>query len=158
MYDGQVTVWSEGSASPTVEIVPKEDHSVVEALQLARVWLHQLGAKDAAEAMDAAVSSLENHDGYLKSRAMVLRVFLAGLRSKEAERKPRSPALPPWSGPEPLAVCWDAGGIAGYLNRRARRRLAFPGWGRGPLDTDTVRSAFARANKVIDGMKELAAG
>lgn len=153
VYDDQVTVWSEGSGSPTVEILPVEDQCVVEALQLSQAWLHQLGAKNAADVMDDAIRKLEKDQGHLRARAMVFGAFQAGLQAKEAEQKPKGPALPLWSGDEVLAASWAAGGTAAYLNRRARRRLSFPGWGRGPLDTEMVRLAFERAERVIIGME-----
>jgi hypothetical protein len=156
VYDGQVTVWSEGSVPPAVETIPIEDQSIVEALALGRVWLHQLGARDAAAAMDDAVRKLEGDQGYLTAHIMVFGAFHAGLQAKEAEQRPKGPALPPWAGDAVLAASRAAGGTAAYLNRRARRRFSFPGWGRGPLDTDTVRSAFERAERVMVGTERLA--
>ena len=155
VYDGQVTIWNEGNDPATVEVVPEEGHSVAEALQLARVWLCQLGAKDAADEMADALQRLEGSEGYLKARARVFATFHGGFRAKEAERKPGSPVLPLWPGEGSLAAAWIAGGAAAWLNRRARRRFAFPGWGKGPLDTDHARESFARAMAVIGGMEGL---
>lgn len=155
VYNGQVTIWNEGDAQAVVEVVPEENQRIVEALQLARVWLYQLGGKDAADTMDGALSRLESTAGNVKARAMMFGAFHRGFAAKEAEPKPKGPALPPWLGHEAVASAWAAGGAAAWLNRRARRRFGFPGWGKGPLDTDYAREAFARAIAVIGGMAGL---
>jgi len=161
VFDGQVSIWSEGAEGAKVDVVSEGDQSIAQALQLARVWLFQLGGREVAERMDEARDRLEVSEGYLTSRARTFAAFHAGFTAKEAEQRPRGPELAPWSGEESLAVAWIAGGAAAWLNRRARRRFAFPGWGKGPLDIEETRADFARAMAVIgrmEGVGEVDAG
>lgn len=158
VFDGQVSIWSEGAKEVRVDVVSEEDQSIAQALQFARVWLYQLGGRDAADAMDEAIARLEGSQGYLKARACIFDAFHQGFHAKEAEQKPRRAALPPWPGDDLLAAAWAAGGTAAWLNRRARRRFAFPGWGVGPLDTDYAREVFAKATAQIGGTEQVDIG
>ncbi|MDZ7896364.1 MAG: hypothetical protein U5M50_16270 [Sphingobium sp.] len=55
--DRWVTIWDEdGSAS--VEVVTSDDRRIDDALMIARVWLHRLGAKDEALLIEATVEAL----------------------------------------------------------------------------------------------------
>ncbi len=155
VFDGQVSIWSEGAEGAKVDVVSEGDQSIAQALSLARVWLFQLGGRDVAMWMEEALDRLEISEGYLISRARTFAAFHAGFTAKEAEQKPKGPELAAWSGENDLAAAWIAGGAAAWLNRRARLRFAFPGWGKGPLDTDHARESFARAMAVIGGMDGL---
>jgi hypothetical protein len=108
---------------------------VDEALSLATVWLHNLGAKSEGIALNEAVARLEPTDGYLRARATVFGAFYEGFRG-EATASPRAAAL---------AECQRAGETAARLNQVARKEASFPGPGVGPFDTETVQSAFKRA-------------
>jgi hypothetical protein len=139
-----VTVWDEG-ASATVEVISESDRAVDEALSLAVIWLHNLGAKSEGIAVNEAVESLEPGDGYLGARAKVFGAFYDGFRGG---RPPR---------PKALAACFRAGETAARLNQLARTDAAFPGLGIGPFDTDTVEAAFKRAAIVETAEKRKAA-
>jgi hypothetical protein len=135
--DAWVTVWDEeGDAS--IEVISKEDKCVDEALMLARVWLHRFGAVEEASLIDAAVERFEPAVGYLAGRRQVFRAFHDGF-SGEAGVSDNDPTL---------AACYRAGRTAGQLNRDARTAKPFPDLGCAPFDTDTARSAFARALEV----------
>jgi hypothetical protein len=143
-WDGQISIWVEGGEF-NVEIVTEEQQSVVEALRLARTWLHRLDAKSAAAAIHDSVSRIERNEGYLNSRLQVFSAFYCGFQMKESEESPASEQLSEWLGNETLAAAYDAGGTAAYLNRLARLQAWFPELGTGPFDTDVARSAFQRA-------------
>ncbi|QDC36795.1 hypothetical protein [Sphingobium fuliginis] len=132
--DGWVTIWDEdGSAS--VEVVTSDDKRIDDALMLARVWLHRLGAKDEALLIDAAVERFELTIGYFAARDRVFRVFYDGLLDKEST-SPNDPTL---------EACYNAGATAARLNDAARVAQSFPELGCAPFDTDTARAAFNRA-------------
>jgi hypothetical protein len=138
--DAWVTIWDEGLGA-SVEIVSSEDKRVDEALMLARVWLYQFGAESEAKLIDRTVEVLEPVEGYLSARLQVFRAFHGGFLNGEQGHPADFDAQNP-----NLAACYRAGMVAARLNRAARENRSFPELSAAaPLDTDTVRSAFARA-------------
>lgn len=132
--DAWVTIWDEeGDAS--VEVISSSDKRVDQALMLARVWLHRLGAVEEALLCDAAVERLEPSVGYLAARKQVFGAFHDGF-SNEGSAPPAD---------ADLTACYLAGVTASRLNEAARKSGAFPELGSAPFDTDTARSAFSRA-------------
>lgn len=132
--DGWVTVWDAGT-NASVEIIQSSDKRVDEALSLARVWLHRFGADEEALLIGAAVEQLELIVGYFAARDQVFRAFHAGFSSEGG-----------WSSDEAILVaCHRAGVAAGRLNEVARKTTSIPELNAAPLDTDTARTAFARA-------------
>jgi hypothetical protein len=142
-----ITIWNEGTEA-SVEIVTESEKSVVEALRLARLWLHRLGGARAGEAIDNCVTDLEQRNGYVNARAQVFGAFFRGFRLKATEALPSSDKLPTWPGRADLAPAYHAGGTAAWLNYTARRSDAFPGPGIGPFDTDAVQSRFEHAETI----------
>ncbi|WP_129586233.1 hypothetical protein [Sphingomonas montana] len=132
--DAWVTIWDEeGDAS--VEVISSSDKRVDEALMLARVWLHRLGADEEALLIDAAVDQFEISVGYLAARKQVFCAFHDGFLNRVS-------AL---SDDATLTACYLAGTNAARLNEAARKAKSFPELGCAPFDTDTARSVFARA-------------
>ena len=129
-----VTIWDEGGDA-SVEVISKSDKCVDDALMLARVWLHRMGAEADALLLDDTVECLEPATGYLAARDRVFRAFYAGLSADEA---------PSWED-DKIAACWRAGVTAARLNEAARKAQTFPELGTAPFDTDTARTAFNRA-------------
>jgi hypothetical protein len=129
-----VTIWDErGDAS--VEIISKSDKRVDEALMLARVWLHRMGADADALFLDSTVERLEPAIGYLAARESVFKAFYSGLAGHEV----------PSQTDEKIVACWRIGTTAARLNEAARRAQTFPDLGAAPFDTDTARTALSRA-------------
>ncbi len=132
--DGWVTIWDEGT-SASVEVIQSSDKRIDEALSLARVWLHRLGADKDALLVGAAVEQLELVVGYFAARDQVFRAFYNGFFNEVG-----------WSSNDAtLGACHRAVKTAGRLNEVARKTRSFPELNAAPFDTDTVRSAFARA-------------
>lgn len=143
--DAWVTIYDEG-CSATVEVVSKEDKRIDDALRLAGTWLHRFGAKNEAKLIDRVVEDLEPVAGYFTARKQVFAAFHDGLANEEQQvsvnNEPRD---------ETLAACYRAGVQAARLNRAARENRSFPELSAAaPLDTETVRGAFARA--LVNGM------
>ncbi len=129
-----VTIWDEeGDAS--VEVISKGDKRVDDALMLARVWLHRMGADADALLLDRTVERLETTSGYFASRDRVFRAFYMGFAGHD---------VPPGED-EAIVACWRAGGIAARLNEAARKARTFPELNAAPFDTETARAAFDRA-------------
>lgn len=132
--DAWVTIWDE-SGDASVEVISNSDKRIDDALMLARVWLHGLGAGAEALLIDDTVARLETSIGYFAARDRVFRAFHAGFSG--ADR--------PSQENETLAACRAAGATAARLNDAARKARSFPELGAAPFETDTVRSAFSRA-------------
>ena len=129
-----VTIWDEeGDAS--VEVISDSDRRIDEALMLARVWLHRMGAEADALLLDDTVESLEPDIGYLAARDSVFQAFYSGFAGHD---------VPPQSD-ETVVACWRAGATAARLNDAARKARTFPELSGAPFDTDTARTAFNRA-------------
>jgi len=138
--DAWITIWDD-SCEATVEVVPKEDMRVDDALRLSTTWLHRMGAEREADLLQKTVDDLEGAAGYFRSRRQVFAAFHDGLTNGE---QPESGRPIPQAGK--LAACYRAGMRAAHLNMKARKDHSFPELGGpAPLDTDTVQSAFARA-------------
>lgn len=138
--DAWVTIYDE-SCEAIVEIVSKEDQRVDDALRLAGTWLHRMGARREADLLDKAVEVLEPLAGYFQARRQVFAAFHDGLANEEQPGSTRS--VPRDEIP---ATCYRAGVQAARLNMTARKNRSFPELkAPAPLDTDVVRSAFARA-------------
>jgi predicted secreted protein len=135
-----VTIW-DGGSDATVEVVTEEDESVEHALGLVRVWLYQMAAKDDAHLMDRIIADFEIEQGYVEARARVFAAFHQGFTSPSAE----SPSVDDAPRSAGLTACRRVGATAALLNLAERKNRQFPGKGMGPLDTDTVRTAFERA-------------
>ncbi|HEY6816059.1 MAG TPA: hypothetical protein VI168_11010 [Croceibacterium sp.] len=148
IFDDHIRVWDEGSDS-SVEIVTAEQQSLFHALSLVRVWLPRLGLGESASAVEESVDGLETRAGYLNAHALVFGAFYFGFQTKEAQRNPVDGLLPAWAGSASLTRAYDAGGAAAYSNLLARRDASFPGPGLGPLDTETVRTAFSQSLEVV---------
>ncbi|MFC3581919.1 hypothetical protein [Sphingomonas hylomeconis] len=129
-----VTIWDEeGDAS--VEIISNSDKRVDDALMLARVWLHRMGAEADALLLDDTVESLELDVGYLAARDRVFQAFYTGFAGHDV----------PSQNDETIVQCWRAGATAARLNDAARKARTFPELNAAPFDTDTARMAFDRA-------------
>lgn len=130
-----VTIWDEeGDAS--VEVISESDKRIDEALRLAGVWLHRMGAKADALFLDGAVERLEPAVGYFAARDRVFRAFHLGFSGHD---------LPSLTD-EAIVACWRIGTTAARLNEAARKAQTFPELGgAAPFDTDTATSAFNRA-------------
>ncbi|MEY4836210.1 MAG: hypothetical protein RLZZ475_69 [Pseudomonadota bacterium] len=129
-----VTIWDEGGDA-SVEIISNSDKRVDEALMLARVWLHRMGAGADALLLDDTVERLEPAIGYLAARDRVFRAFHLGFAGGEL----------PSQNDETILTCWRIGTTAARLNEAARRAQTFPDLDAAPFDTDTARTAFNRA-------------
>ncbi len=132
--DEWLTIWDEGGDA-SVEVISNTDKRIDDALMLARIWLHRLGAESEASLIDNAVDKFETGIGYFAARDIVFRAFHGGF-SSEGNRSQED---------ETLAACWHAGATAARLNDAARNARSFPELGAAPFDTDTARSAFKRA-------------
>lgn len=144
VHDGQVTIWDD-SCEATIEVVSESDMRVDDAIMLARCWLNGFGASDEAQLIGETVDVLEPVVGYFKARRQIFAAFHDGFASEEGN-------MPVSEEPEDarLAACYRAGVIAARHNDTARRKRSYPHLNASaPLDTDTVRSAFARA--LVDG-------
>lgn len=138
--DAWVTIWDEG-AGATVEVISAHDKKVDDALRLSQSWLHRFGAEAEAEFIGETVERLEPQIGYLNARLQTFRAIHDGMTSVELGRAAAGELLD-----GDLAECYRVGVIAAQLNQRAREEHSFPEIdAAAPLDTDTVRSAFARA-------------
>lgn len=137
--DAWVTVFDD-STRACVEVVCEHDMRVDDAITLASTWLHNLGAITDAKLINRVVEELEPTVGYLHARKQVFISFHDGFKSAPhpvtTNEKPNDVNL---------AACYQAGAAAARLNKTARRSFSFPGFGKGPLDTGVVRSAFSRA-------------
>jgi len=154
IHENQLSIYDEGTKDFSIEVILKEEKVFAESLRLAYTWLHKLGGKDAAVAMEESAEVIEGSSGYLRARSQVFGAFHSGFQTKDAEPSPVSDALPVWQGPETLAAPYLAGGTAAHLNFLARSEVSFPGPGVGPFDTDTVRSAFERAAALNNAAKQ----
>ncbi len=134
VFDAWVTIWDEGGDA-SVEVISDSDKRVDEALMLARVWLHRMGAEDEALRLDDTVESLEPTIGYLAARDRVFGAFYTGFAGHDV----------PSTNDETIVACWRAGATAARLNEAARKARTFPELKAAPFDTDTARTAFARA-------------
>lgn len=132
--DAWVTIWDEGGDA-SVEVISSSDKRIDDALMLARVWLHRLGAEAEALLIDDIVERLETSIGYFAARDRVFRAFHAGFSGEDSQSQEN----------EALAACCLAGATAARLNDAARKARSFPELGAAPFDTDTARSAFSRA-------------
>ena len=129
-----VTIWDEeGDAS--VEVISSSDKRVDDALMLARVWLHRMGAGNDALLLDSTVKSLESEIGYFAARDRVFRAFHAGFTGDDA----------PSQNDKTVIACWRAGATAARLNEAARKARTFSELSAAPFDTDAARTAFNRA-------------
>jgi hypothetical protein len=129
-----VTIWDEeGDAS--VEVISNSDKRVDDALMLARVWLHRMGADTDALLLDDTVERLEPDIGYFAARERVFQAFYTGFAGHEE----------PSPNDETLVACWRAGATAARLNDAARKARTFPELNAAPFDTDMARTAFNRA-------------
>lgn len=146
-----VSLWNEGESNAVIEIVSKEQNTVVDALRFARAWLHHYGSEglSAARDLDVAIEREEKTIGYLRARFAAYEAFREGFRRKAAQVQPDSPALPKWSGSETLAGAYRAGGVAAYSNYRTRLDPALIELGEAPFDTDTARRTFDDADAMI---------
>ena len=146
-----VSLWDEGESCAVVEIVSKEQKTVIDALSFARVWLYQYGAKgkQAAEDLDAAIEREEKNCGYLRARFDAYQAFREGFRAKAAEGEPNGDALPTWKGLDGLADAYRAGGVAAYFNYRTRLEPRLVELGEAPFDTDIARRTFSDADALI---------
>ncbi|MCJ2185168.1 hypothetical protein MTR62_21125 [Novosphingobium sp. 1949] len=129
-----VTIWDEGGDA-SVEVISSGDKRVDDALMLASVWLHRMGAEADALLLNRTVESLEPAIGYLAAQDRVFRTFYAGFAGHD---------LPPHEG-ETIVACFRAGGTAGRLNEAARAERTFPELNAAPFDTETAHTAFSRA-------------
>lgn len=129
-----VTIWGEGGDA-SVEVISSSDKRVDDALMLARVWLHRMGAEADALLLDRTVESLEPAIGYLAARDRVFRAFYTGFASHD---------MPP-DEDETIVACFRAGGTAARLNEAARKARTFPELNAAPFDTETASTAFSRA-------------
>lgn len=132
--DEGITIWDEGGDA-SVEVISNTERRIDDALMLARVWLHRLGAEDEASLIDNAVEKFETGIGYFAARDRVFRAFHAGFSGEENRSQEE----------EILAECWRAGATAARLNDAARNAQSFPELGAAPFDTNTAQSAFKRA-------------
>lgn len=132
--DAWVTIWDEGGDA-SVEVISNSDKRLDDALMLARVWLHKLGAEADALLLDDTVERLEPAIGYFTARDRVFRAFYAGFSGGNV----------PSQKDETIAACWRAGATAAQLNDAARKARTFPELDAAPFDTDTARTAFNRA-------------
>lgn len=129
-----VTIWDEGG-NASVEVISSGDKRVDDALMLARVWLHRMGAEADALLLDRTVESLEPAVGYLAARDRVFRAFYTGFAGDD---------VPPHED-ETIIACFRAGATAARLNEAARKARTFPELNAAPFDTETARAAFNRA-------------
>ncbi len=129
-----VTIWDEGGDA-SVEVISNSDKRVDEALMLARVWLHRMGAEADALRLDHTVESLEPTIGYLAARDRVFGAFYTGFAGHDV----------PSTNDDTIVACWRAGATAARLNEAARKARTFPELKAAPFDTDTARTAFNRA-------------
>jgi hypothetical protein len=129
-----VTIWDEGGGG-SVEIISSSDKRVDEALSLARIWLHRMGADAEALHLWGTVETLEPAIGYLASRDRVFKAFYSGFAGQDMSS----------SEDETILACWRIGITAARLNEAARRPQTFPDLDFAPFDTDTARTAFNRA-------------
>lgn len=132
--DAWITIWDEGG-DPSVEVISNSDKRVDDALMLARVWFHRLGAEADAFLLDDTVERLEPTIGYLAARDRVFRAFHTGFSGSNVSSQQD----------ETIVACWRAGMTAARLNDGARKAQTFPELNAAPFDTDTARSAFDRA-------------
>jgi hypothetical protein len=146
-----VSLWDEGENCATVEIVSKEQNTVVDALDFARGWLNQYGSegKKAAAGLNAGIHLEEKTLGYLRARFAGYQAFREGFRTKALEAEPESAALPKWNGKDTLADAYRAGGVAAYFNYRTRLEPGLVELGQAPFDTDTARRKFDDADAMI---------
>jgi len=147
-----VSLWDEGKCPGVVEVVSKEQNAVVDALAFVRGWLRHFGpeGKAAATEIDDAVAHAEDSSGYVGARLATYSAFRDGYRLKQAQAEPTGAALPKWSGREPLAGAYRAGGIAALFNHRVRRQPSLIELGEPPFDTDVARRKFAEADALVD--------
>lgn len=132
--DAFVTIWDEGG-NASIEVISISDKRIDDALMLARVWLHRLGAGTEALLIDETVERLEPSVGYFAARDRVFRAFYAGFSGADSVSQEN----------KLLAACCLAGSTAARLNNAAREARSFPELGVAPFDTDAARSAFSRA-------------
>jgi hypothetical protein len=144
-----VSLWNEGGEA-VVDIVSKEQQSVVDALNFARMWLFQYGSlgEAAAKELDDAVKAGERARGYVETRFAVYRAFRVGFRAKAAEAEPSDARLPDWSGGKALAGAYRAGGVAAYCNYRTRLEPKLIELGEPPFDTEVALEKFSDADAV----------
>ena len=131
VHDGQVTIWDD-SCEATIEVVSESDMRVDDAIMLARCWLNGFGARDEAQLIGETVDVLEPVVGYFKARRQIFAAFHDGFASEE--------------GNMPVTCADRPSAASPPLRGTARRKRSYPHLNASaPLDTDTVRSAFARA-------------
>jgi|APCry1669189034_1035192.scaffolds.fasta_scaffold125785_2 hypothetical protein len=129
-----VTIWDEGGDA-SVEVISNSDKRIDDALMLARIWLHRMGAEADALFLDDTVESLEPSIGYFAARNRVFQAFHTGFSGHDV----------PSQEDETVVACWRAGATAARLNEAARKARTFPELSGAPFDTDTARTAFDRA-------------
>ena len=146
-----VSLWNEGESDAVVEIISKEENTVVDALGFTRGWLHQYGSEglNAVRDLDASVEHEEKAVGYLRARFAAYQALREGFLAKAAEVQPDGAALPQWRGSETLAGAYRAGGVAAYSNYRTRLNPKLVELGEAPFDTDTARRKFDEADAMI---------
>jgi hypothetical protein len=146
-----VTLWNEGQMEAVVEVVSKEQNTVVDALSFTRGWLHQYGPEglNAVRDLDAAIEREEKAVGYLRARFAAYEALREGFRAKATEVQPESATLPQWRGSETLAGAYRAGGVAAYSNYRTRLNPELVELGEAPFDTDTARRKFDEADAMV---------
>ena len=143
-----VSLWNEGASLAVVDVVSKEQNTVVDALAFARMWLYRFGPQGEAAArdMDDAVERLEEAKGYVLAHFAVYKAFRQGYRRKANEIEPDGAVLPKWSGSEALAGAYHAGGVAAYFNHRTQRDPSLIELGKPPFDTEVARLKFEAAD------------
>ena len=52
IHENQLSIYDEGTKDFSIEVILKEEKVFAESLRLAYTWLHKLGGKDAAVAME----------------------------------------------------------------------------------------------------------
>ncbi|MES2336961.1 MAG: hypothetical protein V4537_02555 [Pseudomonadota bacterium] len=129
-----VTIWDE-EGDARIEVISKGDKCVDEALMLARVWLHRMGAEADASFLDDTVENLEPVIGYFAARDRVFKAFHTGLSGHDV----------PSQSDDTIVACWRIGTTAARLNDTARKARTFPELNSAPFDTETARTAFNRA-------------
>lgn len=141
-----VSLWDEGSTPAIVDVITKEQNTVIDALAFARMWLLQYGEKGKATAkdLDAAIDREDKAAGYVGAQRGAYIAFRAGFRARDAQ--PDSAALPDWTGNQTLAAAYRAGDVAAYFNHRTRIESGLIELGRAPFDTDLARRKFEEAD------------
>lgn len=84
--DAWITIWDEGGDA-SVEVISNAEKRIDDALMLARVWLHRLGAESEASLIDNAVDKFEPRSDTSPLEIAFFEPFMRAFRATTAVRR-----------------------------------------------------------------------